>query len=61
MGRLFCNSLELDESAHRRNDHSLDHFHTTRQGRAVVGFILAEQVIPDLAIRTLAVPAEIPV
>jgi hypothetical protein len=53
--------VELDEWRHRSNRHSFDHFQATGEAGLVVDFGLSFSVVPNLAIRTLTVPAEIPV
>jgi hypothetical protein len=58
---LFRDSFELDKPAQLRDHHSLFAFHPARECRPVTQLILSPQVIPDLAVCTLTVPAEIPV
>jgi hypothetical protein len=58
---LFRNALELDKSAELCDHHSLFTLQTTRQGRPVALLVLIFHVIPNLAIGTFAIPAEVAV
>lgn len=58
---LFRNTLQLDKPTQLRDHHSLFTFHPARERWSVTQFVLSFQVIPDLAVCTLAIPAEIAV
>jgi hypothetical protein len=60
-GRLFVNPFEFDKAAQFRDDHAFTHHRAARERGLVIGLRLAFEVRPDLTIRALAVPAEIPV
>ena len=57
--RLLIDAFQFDEAADTTDDHALLHLQAAGERRLVVPFGLPRRVIPDLAIRTFAVPAEI--
>jgi hypothetical protein len=57
----FRDSFEFDEWCHGSNRHAFDNFQATGEAGSVVDFGLSFSVVPNLAVRTLTVPAEIPV
>jgi hypothetical protein len=59
--KLFRYAFELDEPTEPRNHHSFFTLETARECGAVALLVLPLQVIPDLAIRTLAIPAKVAV
>jgi len=56
---LLRDSLELDESTQSGDHHSFFTLQPARQRRPVALLALPFHVIPDLAVRTLPVPAKI--
>ena len=58
---LLGNAFELDEPAELRDHHSLFTLQTARERGAIALIGLSLHVIPDLAVRTFAVPAKIAV
>lgn len=61
MSVLLRYPFKLDEWTYSRDLHSFDHFHAARQTWLVVLVGLSLGVVPDLAIRTVAVPTKIPI
>jgi hypothetical protein len=59
--KLFRNSFELDEATESRDYHAFFTLKATRERGPVTLLVLPFQVIPDLAIGALAVPAKIAV
>ena len=58
---LLRNSFEFNKSTELRYHHSFFTFKPARQGCFVALFSLAFHVIPNLAVRTLTIPAEVAV
>ena len=58
---LFGDAFELDKAAQTSDHHSFFTLQTARQRGPVVQFVLPFHVIPNLAIRTLTIPAEVSV
>lgn len=58
---LLADAVEFDELAQLSDNHSFCYFRTTREDGLVVGVGLSEVVIPDLTVRTFAVPTEVAV
>jgi hypothetical protein len=58
---LFRNPVKLDKLADGGNRHPFDHFHAAGEAGLVTVVGLSVGVIPDLAIRTLAVPTKVPI
>ena len=58
---LLRDPFELDKPAELSDDHSFFTLQTARQPRPVALFVLVFRVIPDLAIGTFTVPAEVAV
>jgi len=59
--KLLRNSLELDEATEPGNHHALFTLQPARQRGPVALLVLPFQVIPDLAIGAVAIPAEVAV
>ena len=58
---FICDPVEFNEWCHGSNRHAFDNFQATGEAGSVVDFGLSFSVVPNLAVRTLTVPAEIPV
>ena len=58
---LFSYSFELDKPTEPGDHHSFFTLEPARERGPVILLVLPFQVIPDLAIRTLTVPAEVAV
>ena len=61
MQSLFRDPLQLDKPAQLCNHHSLFTFEPTGERWSVAELVLALEVIPNLAICTLTVPAKVAV
>lgn len=61
MSASFRNSLKLDEATELGNHHALFALQSTRQRGPVALLVLSFQVIPDLAVGAVAIPAKVAV
>jgi hypothetical protein len=58
---VLLNALEFDEAAEPGNDHAFFTFQAAGKRGFVVDVTLTLQVVPNLAVCALTVPAEIPI